>query len=312
MSFTYRGLKAHLDRHIVTGEEIDRQMQRLLQQNPRIAIVQDRPTQSGDEVVLDYAGYCDGEQFEGGTAQRQTLVLGSGTFIPGFEEQLLDKMPGEQVNVQVTFPQQYHAENLAGKAAEFRCVIHEIRVKTHHQLDDVFAREVGGCETLAEMREKLGQSMQAYADERGEMDLQDRLLHQAAETLEFTPTDAQIDAELDNQMNTLRAQLAQQGLSLEMYCQFMSTTEEALRQDNRATAEAAVRAQAAIETIVDLEGLGVESEEMEQAIDAVCRQNRMTREQLEPYMDNAFHAALVRSVLTGKVMALIRREAEIN
>ena len=118
MSFTYRGLKATLTRHIVTDAEIDRQMERLQQQYPRIAVIKDRPTQSGDEIILDYAGFCDGEQFAGGTAEKQTLVLGSGAFIPGFEEQLLDKVPGEQVTVQVTFPQQYHSEALAGKAAE--------------------------------------------------------------------------------------------------------------------------------------------------------------------------------------------------
>ncbi len=128
MSFTYKGLSAQLDRHIVTDAEVDRQLERLQQQNPRIATVKDRPTENGDEVVLDYAGFCDGVQFPGGTAEKQTLTLGSGAFIPGFEEQLLDKVPGEEVVVKVTFPQQYHAENLAGKEAEFRCKIHEIRV----------------------------------------------------------------------------------------------------------------------------------------------------------------------------------------
>ena len=114
MSFTYKGLSARLNRHIVTDEEVDRQLQRLQQQTPRIAEVNDRPTQLGDEVVLDYAGFCDGEQFAGGTAENQTLVLGSGMFIPGFEEQLVDKVPGEKVIVKVTFPEQYHADNLAG------------------------------------------------------------------------------------------------------------------------------------------------------------------------------------------------------
>ena len=176
MSFTYKGLSAQLTRHIVTDEEVDRQLQRLLQQSPRIAEVTDRPTELGDEVVLDYAGFCDGEQFAGGTAENQTLVLGSGMFIPGFEEQLVDKVPGEKVTVHVTFPETYHAENLAGKAAEFRCVIHQIRVKTPYELDDVFAKEVGGCDTLVEMHQKLKESMQAYSDQQGEMDLQDRLI----------------------------------------------------------------------------------------------------------------------------------------
>ena len=114
MSFTYKGLKAELTKHIVTDEELDKQIERVRQQNPRIAVVKDRPTENGDEVVLDYAGFCDGEQFAGGTAENQTLVLGSGMFIPGFEEQLVDKVVEEPVTVKVTFPESYHAKDLAG------------------------------------------------------------------------------------------------------------------------------------------------------------------------------------------------------
>ena len=312
MSFTYRGLKAALERHIVTGEEIDRQIERLRQQNPRIAHVDNRPTENGDEVVLDYAGFCDGVQFPGGTAQMQTLVLGSGTFIPGFEEQLLDKVPGEEVVVKVMFPSQYHSAELAGKAAEFRCKIHEIRVKTMYELDDTFAKEVGGCETFEEMRRRLGESLQAYADERGEMDLQDRLIRQAAATMDFTPSEAQIKTEVEEQMRNLSAQLNQQGLNLEMYCQFMSTTEEQLREDARANAEASVRIQAAIEQIVYTENLEASEEEIGQAMAVIARQNRMTVEQLKPYVDAEFQAAVVRSVLTSKAMKLVRDSAEIT
>lgn len=312
MSFTYRGLKATLERHIVTGEEVDRQIERLRQQNPRIAHVDNRPTENGDEVVLDYAGFCGGVQFPGGTAEKQTLVLGSGTFIPGFEEQLLDKVPGEEVVVKVMFPAQYHSADLAGKAAEFRCKIHEIRVKTQYELDDTFAKEVGGCETFAEMREKLGQSLQAYTDERGEMDLQDRLLRQAAATLDFTPSEKQIEAEVGEQIRNLTAQLAQQGLTLEMYCQFMSTTEEKLREDARGNAEMSVRIQAAIEQVVYNENMEATKEEIGQAMAVIARQNNMTLEQLKPHVDAEFEAAVVRSVLTSKVMKLIRDAAEIE
>ena len=312
MSFVYRGLKADNVRHIITDAEVDRQIQRLQQQNPRIAAVTDRPTETGDEVVLDYAGYCDGVQFPGGTAEYQTLTLGSGAFIPGFEEQLLDKVPGEEVTVHVTFPAQYHAPELAGKSAEFKCKIHEIRVKTAYELDDTFAKEVGGCETFAEMRTKLQESLQAYTDERGEMDLQDRLLRQAAATLEFTPNEAQISAEMDEQMQNLKAQLAQQGLTLEMYCQFLNTTEEKLREDARPNAEVSVKIQAAIEQIVAIENLEATKEEIGKAVAGVCRQNNMTLEELKPYYDAEFEAAIVRSVLTGKVMALIRESAEVT
>ncbi|MBQ8580384.1 MAG: trigger factor [Oscillospiraceae bacterium] len=311
MSFTYTGLKAQYSRHIVTEEEIDRQLHRLQQQTPRIALVDDRPTQTGDEVVLDYAGYCDGEQFAGGTAEHQTLVLGSGTFIPGFEEQLLDKVPGETVTVKVTFPQQYHSEALAGKDAEFICTIHQIRIKSAYELDDVFAKEVGGCDTLDEMRKKMGESLQAYSDERGEMDLQDQLLRQAAQTLEFEPTESQIDAEVENQMQNMAAQLAQQGLNLQMYCSFMSTTEDALRADARENARVAVQLQAAIEQIVAIEQLDATREEIGEAVAVVARQNRMTVEQLKPYYDAEFEQAIIRSILTGKVMRLIRDAADI-
>ena len=312
MAFEYRGLKATLTRHAVTPEEIHRQMQRLQQQSPRIEVVTDRPTENGDEIVLDYAGFCDGVQFPGGTAENQTLVLGSGSFIPGFEEQLLDKVPGEEVSVKVMFPSQYHAPELAGKAAEFRCKIHQIRIKSVYELDDTFAKEVGGCETFAEMEKKLGQSLQAYSDERGEMDLQDRLLRQAAQTLNFTPSEKQVQAEMDEQMQNLKAQLNRQGLSIEMYCQFLNTTEEKLREDSRANAEASVRIQAAIEQIVYLENMEATKEEIGEAVAVIARQNNMTIEQLKPYYDAEFEAAVVRSVLTSKVMRLIRDSAEVT
>lgn len=312
MSFVYKGLTAQLQRHIITPEETDRQLHRLLQQSPRIASVTDRPTQLGDEVVLDYAGFCDGEQFAGGTAEMQTLTLGSGMFIPGFEEQLVDKVPGEEVLVKVTFPKEYHSEALAGKNAEFRCKLHEIRVKTPYELDDTFAREVGGCESLDEMRQKLHRSLQAHSDEQGEMELQDDLLRQAAASLNFTPSDAQIEAEVDEQMQNLTAQLAHQGLNLSMYCQFLNTTEEALRQEARPTAQQAVRSKAAIEQIVELEGLEATKEEIGQALAVVARQNGMTVEQLKPHYDAEFEQAIIRSILSGKVMALIRENATVT
>ena len=312
MQFTYRGLKAQLSRHIVTDAEIDRQIEKLQQSNPRIAVIKDRPTQLGDEIVLDYAGFCNSEQFAGGTAENQTLVLGSGMFIPGFEEQLLDKVPGEQVTVNVTFPEQYHSADLAGKQAQFQCTIHEIRVKTPYELDDIFAQEVGGCYTFDEMREQLGKSLQEYTDERGEMDLQDRLLQQAAATLEMTVSADALEEAVDEQIRNLEAQLAQQGLNLDMYCSFLNTTKEALREDARPSAEAAIRSRAAVERIVELEKLEATQEEIGQAVGAICRQNGMTVEQLKPYYDAEFEQAVIKSVLTGKVMGLIRDAADIT
>ena len=312
MSFTYKGLQAKYSRHIVTEEEIQRHLLRLQQQNPRIASIKDRPTEAGDEVVLDYAGYCDGVQFAGGTAQNQTLVLGSGMFIPGFEEQLLDKVPEEPVVVKVTFPKQYHSEELAGKDAEFHCTIHEIRVKTPYELDDTFAQEVGGFYTLEEMKENLAKSLQDYTDERGEMDLQDRLLRQASATLDFTVDPGTLEKAVDEQLQNLEAQLKQQGLTLDMYCSFMSTTVEDLRKDAYPAAEAALRNHAAIEKIVELESLEATQEEIGQALAVIARQNNLTIEGLKDYYDAEFEAAVLKSVLTSKVMRFIRDAADIT
>ncbi len=311
MSFTYKGLSATLTRHIITDEEIDRQLEKLRQGNPRIALVQDRPTALGDEVILDYAGFCEGEQFAGGTAENQTLVLGSGMFIPGFEEQLVDKVCEEKVIVKVTFPTEYHAENLAGKEAEFHCTIHQIRIKTVYDLDDTFAQEVGGCYTLEEMRAQMGKSLQAYTDERGEMDLQDSLLRQAAATLDYQPTEEELEKATADQLQNLQAQLAQQGLSLEMYCSFLNTTEEALKQDLLPAAEAALRNQAAVEEITRLEKLEATPQDIGEAVALICRQNNMTVEQLKPHYNAEFEQAVIKSILTSKVMQLIREAADI-
>ena len=312
MAFTYKGLTAEFSKHIVTDEEVDKQIERVRSQNPRIAVIKDRPTENGDEVVLDYAGFCDGEQFEGGTAENQTLVLGSGMFIPGFEEQLLDKVCEEPVLVEVTFPEEYHAPNLAGKKAEFRCTIHEIRVKTQYELDDVFAQEVGGCYTMDELREQVKKGMQENVDQRGEMDLQDRLLRQAAATLDYTVDPEELEKAVTQQLQNLEAQLAQQGLNLQMYCQFMQTTEEDLRKDSYPAAEAAMRNIAAVEKIVELEKLEATQEELGQALAVIARNNGITVEQLKDYYDEEFEKAVMRSVLTGKVMSLIREAATVT
>ena len=310
MSFTYKGLKAVLERHIVTDSEVERQIQRLQQQYPRVASITDRATQLGDEIVLDYAGFCGEEQFPGGTAEKQTLVLGSGQFIPGFEEQLLDKVPGEKVTVKVTFPTEYHAPDLAGKEAEFRCTIHEIRVKTAYELDDTFAKEVGQCETMDQMREKMKMSLQAYADEQGEMDLQDQLIRQAADTLELEISPEELKKGVDEQINTMTAQLAQQGLNLEMYCSFMGTTEEQMRADAEESAKAAIRIKAATDKIAALEKLEATQEEIGVACATIARQNHMTIEELKPYYDAQFEAAVIRTVLMSKAMKVVRDSAE--
>ena len=308
MSFVYKGLEATYSRHIVTGEEVERQLERLRRETPKITPVLDRPAQLGDTLVLDYAGFCGEEQFDGGTAQGQTLVLGSHTFIPGFEEQLVGSRPGEKVDVTVTFPGDYHAAQLAGKEAVFHCTVHQISQQSDYDLDDAFAQAVG-AKDLTQLREDLGRSLQDYADERGELDLGDRLLRMAAETLDFQPTQEQVEAAMDEQMETLRSQLARQGLTMEMYSQFTGKTAEQLREDTRLEARQTVRIYAAVEEIARLEGIAVTEKDVADALVDICRQNHMTMDHLQAVYDAPLAEAAERNVKLRKVMALVRAAA---
>ena len=312
MELIYKNLKGTLEKLAVTDEEVDRQLTKLQQQTPRVRPVTDRAAQSGDEIVLDYAGSVDGVPFEGGTAQGQTLVLGSGMFIPGFEEQLIGHSVGDHVTVRVTFPKDYRATDLAGKDAEFACTLHEIHERSSYALDDTFAKEVGQCENYAEMREKMRRSLQEFYDERAELDLQDRLMRQAAATLSYTPTDAELSDAVDAQLRTVEAQLAQRGLTLEQYCQFTGSTMDALRADAKPEAEMSLRIQKTAELIAALEGLRETEAELAQEYAAVCRQNGVTMEQLKPYVNDEFEQAVRQNARLKKAIRFVRDHAEVT
>lgn len=312
MSFVYKGLEASFERHIVTEHDVEHQLRHILAENPKCENITDRPAQLGDEVILDYAGFCDGEQFAGGTAEKQSLTLGSGMFIPGFEEQLVGKEIGEETSVMVTFPEQYHAENLAGKPAEFRCKIHEIHAHSEYELNDDFAKEFGGCETMEDFRAELAASMQEYADDNAEMELQDKLFAMAAKSLDYVPTEDEIEHELDEHMFRLSEDMAQHGFNLEMYCQFTGTTEEQIREEIREKAVETLRGQAVVDRIIALENLTVDEEEMEKAFAILAAQNRMTVEQLKEHCSDEVKKDIEHSVLIGKVMRIIRENAVVT
>ena len=312
MSFTYLNLQGKLEHVDVTAEDIDRQLQRLLQANPRIEPVVGRAAALGDELVLDYAGFSEGVQFPGGTAEKQTLTLGSGMFIPGFEEQLVGANIGDDVTVTVTFPTEYHAPELAGKPAEFRCRVHEIRTHGTYEMDDTFAKEIGQCDTMEQMRENMGKALQDYYNERAEQELRWQLMHQVAATVEEQPSDEELDRMVEAQMETLVAQLAQKGLTLEAYCQFTGSDEKKLREDMRPDALEAFRTQKAVEKIAQLENLTVTDEEMNAAIERICADNHMSAEDLKPYFDNGFLTVVRQQMLRDKATEVVRRSAQIT
>lgn len=306
----YKGLRGTLERMIVTDEQIDRQIEQLIEQNPRIIPVTDRPSRLDDELVLDYAGYADGEQFEGGTAQNQTLTLGSGMFIPGFEDQLVGKNAGDAVDVHVTFPTQYHAPKLAGKAAVFKCKIHEIRLKQKYAPDDTFAREVAGLDSFDALRQRMREGLQAYADKQAEEDLKVRLLDQLLQDGEVD--EALLNQAIDGQMQALEAQLNRQGLTLDAYCQFTGRTKEQLRADCAPDARKGILRQRVINDIARAENVQADEASVSEAIREICRQNNMSVEQLSQHIDEAAQSAIVQNVITQKVQDLIYHNADIE
>ena len=308
----YKGLKAVRERILVPEAQVDRQIDAILQSQMKNVPVTGRPAQAGDEVVLDYAGETAEGYFEGGSADGQTLVLGSGTFIPGFEDQLMGHSVGDEVDVRVTFPEKYHAAELAGKDAVFHCKLHEIHLKAPYKADDEFAREVGGCETFAEFREGMKQAMQAYADQQAENELKEQLLNQVCDSASFEISEEQINAALDLMMQSMESQLARQGLNLDMYCQFMNTNREALREDNRNEARRNVERQFAIAEIAIAENIAPDEESVARALQQIAQDNKMTIEQLQPHMDEAFQAAVAQSVIAEKVLDFLVNISEVE
>ncbi len=308
----YKGLKGTYERLIVSEASVDRQMDALLAQHTKVIPVTSRASEPGDELILDYAGFCDGVQFEGGTAQNQSLVLGSGTFIPGFEEQLVGTRPGDQVDVRVTFPTPYHSEALAGRDAVFKCTVRAIQQREKYAPDDAFAREVGGFDSFEAMRDALKQGMQAYADQQADADLKLRLLDTLVEAYDGKIDDAQVDDALEAEMQSLRAQLARQGLTLEAYCRFTDKTEDQLRQDRMPDARKRVVRQQVLLGIIEAEGIEASEDDVALEIQKLCRQNNMTPEQLSTRLDDAAQRAIVQNVLADKALECLRQYAEIE
>lgn len=310
--FNYKGLEAVFEHMTIGEDQVDRQIDRLIEQNRTTVVITDRPSQLGDEVVLDYTGFCDGVPFDGGKAEDYPLTLGSGMFIPGFEDQLVGKNTGEDVDVHVTFPVMYPAENMAGKDATFRCKIKEIRTFRKHNADDTFAREVAGCESFSVFKDQLRASMQAYVDRQSDLELKGRLLDQLCEQFEGEITSEQLEKALDVEMSELEAQLTQQRLTLDQYCQFMSKTREELREEFIPSAEKNVKRQMIIAEIARIENIEADEQSVADAFADLCRDYNIAPEEMQMHFDQQLENILVRTVIENKVLDIIKSSATIT
>ena len=309
----YKGLKAVRVVQLVTDEQLAQQLEEIRRQYPLSTPITDRAAKLGDEVLIDYAGFVGDNQFEGGTAERQPLMLGSGTFIPGFEEQLVGAKIGDKVDVRVTFPQEYHATDLAGKEAVFHCTVHAITAKSLRELDDQFAKDIGMMNSLEEMKGALRAQMQQYADQVSDAQMRDQLLNAlVAECEELEVSDELIEAELDDAVKTVYQQLQQQGLTLDDYLQFCGRTLEDLRAELRPNATSTVKARLALQEVSRLENITVSEEEIEAEYQVFSRECGIPVEQLKQACGNDALEALRKDVTMKKTIAILVDNAEIT
>ena len=309
----YKGLKAVRLVQLVTDEQLAQQLEEIRRQYPLSTNITDRAAKLGDEVLIDYAGFVGDTQFEGGTAERQPLMLGSGTFIPGFEEQLVGAKVGDKVDVKVTFPQEYHATDLAGKEAVFHCTVHAITAKTLRELDDQFAKDIGMMSSMEEMKTVLRQQMQQYADQVADAQMRDQLLNAlVAECEGLEVSDELVEAELDDAVKTVYQQLQQQGLTLNDYLEFCGRTLEDLRAELRPNAVSTVKARLALQEVSRLENITVSEEEIEAEYQVFSRECGIPVEQLKQACGNDAIEALRKDVTMKKTIAVLVDNAEIT
>ena len=280
----YKGLSVDKVSNRVTAKEIDAKLEEEQKKNARTVVVEDRAVQDGDEVVLDFEGFVDGVAFEGGKGENYPLTIGSGSFIPGFEEQLIGAEAEKEVEVNVTFPEEYHSEDLAGKAAVFKCTVHEIKAKELPELDDEFAAEVSEFDTLdaykADIKAKIKE--QKIAD--GNRKKEDQAVEKAVANATMEIPEAMIDTQVNQMAQDFAQRIQQQGLSMERYFQFTGMTAESMMEELRPQAGKRIETRLVLEAIAKAENIEITDERIDEELAKMAEAYKMEVEKLKEFM----------------------------
>ncbi|MDD6042319.1 MAG: trigger factor [Eubacteriaceae bacterium] len=275
----YKGVEVEQVKAVVKEDDVNREVEAMQKRNARIASTEN-PAKEGDTVVLDYAGFCGEDQFEGGTAENQELKLGSNTFIPGFEEQLIGAKAGDSVDVKVTFPTEYHAEDLAGKDAVFKCTVHEVKEEILPELDDEFAKDVSEYDTIDELKKSIEEKLVKYAEEQSMNDAKNEAIEAvyAANTVETPKT--LVEDQIDMMAQELDHQLRYQGLSLAQYLEFVQKKPEEFREDLREDATKRVATRIILRSIAAAEEIKIGTDELDAEIKNMAEMYHVPEEQV--------------------------------
>ncbi len=277
----YKGLEIEKVETVIGDKEVREELERVQKSQARMEIVDDRKSEKGDTVVIDFDGSVDGESFSGGKAENYELKLGDGQFIPGFEEQLEGKEAGDEVDVEVVFPGDYHAEELAGKPALFKCKIHEIKKEILPEIDDELASDVSDFETLDEYKEDLKKKLQEKASETDLSVMKDRVLEQLYTQNEIEVPDAMVSTEIENMLYDMDRSLAAQGLGLKQYVEWTGQSIDELREQSKPEAEKRIRTRVLLKNVIRMENLDVEEEEIRELMEDFGKQYGMDVDQVK-------------------------------
>ncbi|ODG90333.1 MULTISPECIES: trigger factor [Bacillaceae] len=277
----YKGLEVEEMDATVTDEDVQAELTTLQERQAELVVKEDGTVENGNTAVIDFEGFVDGVAFEGGKGENYPLEIGSGSFIPGFEEALIGTKSGVETDVNVTFPEEYHSAELAGKAATFKVTVHEIKAKELPELNDEFAKDVNDeVETLEDLKAKIKNDLVESKKSQAEGSLRDALVQKAAENAEIEIPDVMFESQVDRMVKDFEQRIAQQGLNLELYYQFTGTKEEDLRAQMRQDAEARVRIDLTIDAIIEAEKIDATEEEMNEELTRLSAMYNIPSEQL--------------------------------
>lgn len=283
----YKGLEVEKVETEVTDEDVANELKTLQERQAELVVKEEGKAENGDTVVMDFEGFVDGEAFEGGKAENYSLELGSGQFIPGFEEQLVGLAAGEEKDVEVSFPEEYHATELAGKPAVFKVKLHEVKGKELPELDDEFAKDVDEeVETLDALKEKIKNRLVDSKKHEAEHHVRDTVVDKAAANAEIDLPAVMIDTEVDRMMQEFEQRLQMQGMNLELYFQFSGQDENALREQMKEEGEKRVRVSLTLEAIAAAENLEVSEEDVDAELNKMAEMYNMTVENIRAALGN--------------------------
>ena len=283
----YKGLEVDKVSTRVTQKEVEAKIEEEAEKNARTVTVEDRAVQDGDEVILDFEGFVDGEAFEGGKGENYPLTIGSGSFIPGFEEQLVGAEAEKEVEVKVTFPEDYHAEELKGKEAVFKCTVHEIKAKELPEIDDEFAAEVSEFDTLDEYKADVKAKIKEQKATDGKRKQEDQAVEQAIQNASYEIPDAMVDTQISQMANDFAQRIQSQGLTMEQYYQFTGMTEEKMNEEFKPQAVKRIETRLVLEAIAKAENIEISDEKLDEEIAKMAEAYKMEADKLKEFMGDA-------------------------